>query len=846
MTNHWRDFKNSDVILVIGANPAENHPCGWKWAHVGRDERGTQIIHVDPRFTRTSAIADVYAPIRAGTDVAFFGGLINYVLQNKLYHEDYVKLHTNAAFVVASGYQFNDGLFSGYDEAKRTYDPATWDYERVTPTGPAAGGQPAGSSGGAEALGPAAGAPSGGTQSPVAGGTPAGGAAPAAPVAYAKTDPTLQDPRSVFQLMKAHYARYTPEKVSEITGMPVEKFTDIAKRFGATGTPDKVGSVVYAVGLTHHTTGVQIIRGIGLLQLLLGNVGRPGGGVNAERGHANIQGNTDNAVSWEIFPGYLAVAKPGMNTMADYMAKVPAKASAPNAVNYFGTNYKKFMVSMLKAWYGDAAQPDNDFRYSWLPKPGKNSSWLTIHDEARSGTLDGLFAAGMSGLNIGPDSKRMSGSMGKLKWLVVMDPLPTATSEFWRAPGVDPKTINTEVYFFPATHWIEKDGSFVNSGRWAQWKWKVLDAPGQVKDDNWILGQLFLRLKALYAKEGGTLPDPILNLKWDYAKPENPSLDEIAQEINGFDLTTGKRVSSFATLKDDGTTSAGNWLYSGSYPPEGNLMQRRGTSDPTGLGYFHDWAWAWPANRRILYNRASADANGQPWDKTRPGIRWNGTAWVGDIPDFPATSPPAEGKGSFIMTGEGVARLFAPGALTSDGPFPEHYEPMESPVHNAMSKVQNDPAVFLYKDAKDTFAAVDSEFPYVATTYRVTEHEHYVTQNVPYLVESMPDFFVELPVELAEKKGITNGGKVKVRSKRGEVIGIALVTKRMRPLKVAGKTVYQVGIPVHWHFAAGKGTDAAAGKFRTTPEMANILTPYVGDANVRTPEFKGFLVDVEK
>src|SRR5438270_6568630 len=845
MTNHWRDFKNSDVILVIGANPAENHPCGWKWAHVGRDERGTQIIHVDPRFTRTSAIADVYAPIRAGTDVAFFGGLINYVLQNKLYHEDYVKLHTNAAFIVASGYQFNDGLFSGYDETKRTYDPATWDYDRLPPvtppaTAPAAGGQPSGSSGAASALGGAAGAGSGG--SPAATATPP---APT-PVAYAKTDPTLQDPRCVFQLMKAHYARYTPEKVSEITGMPVEKFTDIAKRFGATGVPDKVGSVVYAVGLTHHTTGVQMIRGIGLLQLLLGNVGRPGGGVNAERGHANIQGNTDNAISWEIFPGYLAVPKPGMNTMADYMSKVPSKVSAPNAVNYFGTNYKKFMVSMLKSWWGDAAQPDNDFRYSWLPKPAKNSSWLTIHDEARSATLDGLFAAGMSGLNIGPDSKRMSESMGKLKWLVVMDPLPTATSEFWRAPGVDPKKVDTEVFFFPATHWIEKDGSFVNSGRWAQWKWKVLDAPGQVKDDNWILGQLFLRLKALYAKEGGTLSDPILNLKWDYGNPGNPSLDEIAQEINGFDLTTGKRVASFAVLKDDGTTSAGNWLYSGSYPPEGNLMQRRGTSDPTGLGYFHDWAWSWPANRRILYNRASADAAGKPWDPTRPGIRWNGTAWVGDVPDFPATSPPSEGKGSFIMTGEGVARLFAPGALCSDGPFPEHYEPMESPVHNALSKVQNDPAVFLYKDAKDTFAAVDSEFPYVATTYRVTEHEHYVTQNVPYLVESMPDFFVELPEELAKKKGITNGGKVKVRSKRGEVIGVALVTKRMRPLKVAGKTVYQIGIPVHWHFAAGKGTDPAAGKFRQTPEMANILTPYVGDANVRTPEFKGFLVDVAK
>src|SRR5437016_341499 len=297
MTNHWRDFKNSDVILVIGANPAENHPCGWKWAHVGRDERGTQIIHVDPRFTRTSAIADVYAPIRAGTDVAFFGGLINYILQNKLYHEDYVKLHTNAAFIVASGYQFNDGLFSGYDQTKRTYDPATWDYDReppVTPPGPAA---------------------------PAAPGTPP--APPPAPVAYAKTDPTLSDPRCVFQLMKAHYARYTPEKVSEITGMPVDKFVDIAKRFGATGVPEKEGSIV-------------------LVQPLLGNVGRPGGGVNAERGHANIQGNTDNAISWEILPGYLAIPKPGMNTLADYMAKVPSKASSPTAVNYFGTNYKKF------------------------------------------------------------------------------------------------------------------------------------------------------------------------------------------------------------------------------------------------------------------------------------------------------------------------------------------------------------------------------------------------------------------------------------------------------------------------------------------------------------------------
>jgi len=596
MTNHWRDFKNSDVFLVIGANPAENHPCGWKWAHVARDERGAKIIHVDPRFTRTSAIADVYAPIRAGTDVAFFGGLVNYVLEHNLVHDEYVKLHTNASFIVAEGYTFDDGLFSGYDEATRTYDPKTWDYEREGGGGGAAGGQGLGSSGGPESLGSAA----GGAGSP----TPAA----SAPVRNAMRDLTLQHPRCVFQLMKAHYARYTPEKVSDVTGMPVAKFTQIADLFGATGVPEKVGNVVYAVGLTHHTTGVQIIRGIGLLQLLLGNVGRPGGGVNAERGHANIQGNTDNAISWEIFPGYLAVPKPEMATMADYMSKVPSKPTSPGAINFFGNNYRKFMVSQLKTWYGDAAQPDNDFRYSWYPKPAKNSSWLTIHDEARSGTLDGLFTAGMSGVNIGPDSNRVTESIGKLKWLVVMDPLPTGTSEFWRQPGVDPAKIGTEVFFFPCTHWIEKDGSFVNSGRWAQWKYKVLDAPGQVKDDNWVMGQLFLRLRRLYRDEGGAFPDPILNLKWDYTDPENPSLDEIAQEINGFDLTTGKRLENFTGCKDDGTTSCGNWLYSGSYPPSGNLMQRRGTSDPTGLGYFHDWAWSWPLNRRVLYNRASADA----------------------------------------------------------------------------------------------------------------------------------------------------------------------------------------------------------------------------------------------
>ncbi len=813
MTNHWRDFKNSDVILVIGANPAENHPCGWKWAHVGRDERGTRIIHVDPRFTRTSAIADVFVPIRAGTDTAFFGGLINYVLENELYQEDYVKLHTNASFIVAEGYSFEDGLFSGYDEANRTYNTATWDYERE-------GGPPA------------AAPPTPGLSQ---------GTGPVATPAFVRVDPTLQDPRSVFQLMREHYSRYTPEVVSQITGIPEDKFIAVAEEFGATGTADKAGSVVYAVGLTHHTSGLQIIRGIGLLQMLLGNVGIPGGGVNAERGHANIQGNTDNAISWEILPGYLAIPRPGMETMAAYLDQVPAKQLRPNSVNFFGSNYGKFLVSQLKAFFGPAATAGNDFAYSWIPKPEKNSSWLTIHDEARAGRLDGIIYGGFTGVTVGPDSKRMAESLANLKWLVIMDPLPTSASEFWHAPGVDPEDIQTEALFLPATHWIEKAGSFTNSGRWAQWKHKVLPATGESRDDNQVLGELYHRLRELYEEEGGAFPDPVLNLYWPYTDPTNPGLEELAREVNGVDLKTGLQLPTFANLLADGTTSSGDWIYCGSWTEAGNQMDRRGVDDPTGLGYFHNWAWSWPLNRRILYNRASADADGRPWDPTRPGISWNGSKWVGDVPDFPATSAPAAGQGAFIMTGEGVARLFAPRNLTTDGPFPEHYEQTETPIDNLLSGTRRNPAAFLYEDAPASFAEDDADFPYVATTYRVTEHEHYVTQNVPYLVEAMPDFFVEIPVELAEEKGIENGGRVRVMSKRGEVEGVALVTKRMRPLRIGdGKVVYQVGIPVHWHYAGGKGEGAAA------PMMANLLTPYIGDANVRTPEYKGFLVNIEK
>jgi formate dehydrogenase major subunit len=812
MTNHWVDWKNSDVFLVIGANPAENHPCGWKWAHVARDTRGAKIIHVDPRYTRTSAVADIWAPIRAGTDTAFFGGLINYVLENNLYHEDYVKLHTNAPFILSKDFEFEEGLFSGYDAELRTYDTTSWSYEVEKAAKPETE-----SAGLAQASQPST------EESTIA-----------------RQDPTLQDPRTVFQFLKRHYARYTPEVVSQVTGIPEEKFLQIAELIGSTGTPDRVGNIVYAVGLTHHTMGAQMIRGIAVLQLLLGNVGMPGGGVNAERGHANIQGNTDNAQSWEILPGYLRVPQVGQETIKQYVEENASKKSADNALNFFGTMYKHFLVSLLKAWFGDAATKDNDFGYAWLPKPDKNWSWMTIHDEALAGRLHGLFNGGMSSVNIGPDSNRIIESLSNLRWFVIMDPLPTASSEFWHAPGVDPEDVQTEVFFLPTTHWIEKSGSFTNSGRWAQWKHPALPAEKDIRDDNYILSRLFLRLRELYEEEGGPFPDPLRNLTWPYSDPENPPLEELAQEINGRDLKSGLLLSTFLDSKDDGTTSQGNWIYTGSFTEEGNMMDRRGTDDPTGMGFFHDWAWSWPANRRVLYNRASADAEGNPWDPSRAGIRWDGELWVGDVPDYPPDSDPKDGLGAFIMTGEGVGRLFAPATLMRDGPVPEHYEPVESPIENLLSPTRRDPATIIYEGAPASFAEDDGDFPYVATTYRVTEHEHFVTQHVPYLVEAMPDLFVEIPLQLAEEKGIRNAEMIKVRSKRGEVEGVALVTKRMRPIRIGdGKVVYQVGIPVHWHYAAGKGRGKAA-------QMANLLSPYIGDATVNTPEFKGFLVNIDK
>jgi formate dehydrogenase major subunit len=795
MTNHWRDIRHADLILVNGANPAEAHPVGFRWLMRAKLDRGAKMIHTDPRFTRTSAVSDMHVRIRTGTDVAYFGGLINYVLQNNLFHKEYVEFATNAGFVVKDNYEFKDGMFNGFDEKTGLYDPLTWTYEMD-------GGN-------------------------------------------AKVD--IEHPRSVLNLLKEHYSRYTPEMVERITGIPRAQFLEVARMVGETGRPEKVMTIVYAVGLTHHTTGVQLIRSGAILQLLLGNMGRPGGGMNAERGHANIQGNTDHAISWDILPGYLRAPAPGQKNLKDYVDQSASKKLRPNAVNFFGTNYRKFMVSLLKTWYGDAATKDNEFAFDHLPKPAANASWISIFDQALKGKMEGVMLSGMTATSIGPDSNQVLEALGKLKWLCVMDPFATTSSEFWNAPGMNPAKIQTEVFMLPATHWIEKDGSFTNSGRWAQWKDQVLPPEGQSRHDHWILAELFTRVRALYQQQGGTYPDPVRELTLAYKDPRKPTLDEIAQEINGRDLSTGKRMAKFADLKDDGTTTAGDWIYTGHYPEEGNLAKRRdgvqdpAKNDPTGMGFYPNWAWSWPANRRVLYNRASADPQGRPWDPKRPGIQWDAgkKLWVGDVPDYtPDAAPGPDAPLPFIMTGEGTGRLFSNGV--ADGPFPEHYEPVESPVRNPLHPtVSTTPAAFLYdqKAGRPNRFGTAADYPYVATSYRLTEHEHYVTQNVEHLVQLQPEAFVEVPAELAGEKKIENGDMVRVSSKRGKLEVRAVVTKRLGPLQIDGKKVYQIGIPIHWGFV-GINTGQHW--------LANALTPFVGDASARTPEFKAFLVNIEK
>jgi len=854
MTNGWIDIKNTDMMLIMGGNPAENHPCGFKWAVEAKRNRDAKIIVVDPRFTRTATQADLFLQIRAGADIAFLGGVINYALQNDRIAKEYLVNYTNAAFVIKEGFKLpEDGLYSGFDPATNSYNKSTWNYEEG---GSLTGKVTAGAAETAHV------APAAAVAAHAAPGVPPPPPALPPNVAY---DLDLQHPRCVYQLLKQQYSRYTPEMVERITGIPKDDFikaADLYTSIRKDGNMKKVGTIIYAVGWTQHSFGTQIIRTAAMLQLLMGNIGRAGGGVNALRGHSNIQGATDMAGIFDILPGYLKMPNPNDKDLKTYLDRVTPKTAKPSeweSFNYW-SNTPKFMVSFLKAMYGDAASKDNDFAFHYLPKIERRHSWTEIWDEMYRGSIKGFFAFGMNGVMIGPDTQKNIDALKKADFLVVCEIYPDETSGFWQAPGItgeELKNINTTVYRLPGAGFAEKDGTFVNSARWLQWKSAALPPPGDCRLDQDILAQIFLKIRELYKKEGGKFPDPILQASWSYVLPAHPSLSEIAKEINGkalaeindektgVTLKAGQQLPTFGMLHDDGTTMCGNWLYCGSWTEAGPMMQRRGTDDPSGQGIYPNWAWSWPANRRVLYNRASCDLAGKPWDPDRKQVWWNEAAqkWVGnDVPDFKADSKPDEHMGPFIMLPEGVGRLFVPLSGLADGPFPEHYEPIESPIANPLHPNQsNNPIAKKFKTPLDKYGTTQEGYNLVCTTYRLTEHYHYWTKNNPMNVELVPEPFVEIPAELADQMGIRGGEKVKVTSIRSNYIAKAMVTKRIKPMMVDGKKTYQIGIPIHWGFLG-----IAEGEGKTAKTPVNLLTPTVTDPNAYTPEFKGFLVKLEK
>jgi len=817
MTSPWNDFKNSDVILNMGGNTAENHPISMKWIMKAKEERGAKLIVVDPRFTRTAAKADLYVPIRPGTDIVFLGGLIKYIIDNNLYFRDYVINYTDASFLVDPNFKLPDeldGVFSGYDEKKRSYDRSTWKFQLDESGIP-------------------------------------------------KKDETLQDPRCVFQLLKKHFSRYTIDVVSNITGAPKDKIEEAYRIIASTGKPDKTCSISYAMGWTQHTVGSQNIRAFAIIQLLLGNIGMAGGGFMAQRGESNVQGSTDEGLLFHILTGYNPTPVASDVDLKTYIEKYTPKTKEPKSLNWLA-NRPKYIVSYLKALYGDKATKDNDFCYSYLPKreDGKNYSWLYLFDDMYKGNIKGFFAWGQNPACSGGNSIKTRQALAKLDWLVCVNLWDNETASFWKGPGMDPKKIKTEVFFLPAASSVEKEGSITNSSRLLQWRYKAVNPPGKCMPDAEIINELYFRVKKLYEKEKGAFPEPIIHLTWNYGEKDKNGkikhfdIHKVAKEMNGYfteDIAVhpidkksykkGQQVPSFVLLRDDGSTACGNWLLCGFYTDAGNMMARRGKEDPTGLGLYSNWAWAWPLNRRIVYNRASVDPQGNPWDPKRAVIKWDAVnnRWVGDVPDGPQPPLAMEGgKLPFIMKPLGVGAIFGSGL--SDGPFPTHYEPLECPFQEnpLYKKHRINPTVKLFETESDVFVYCDTRYPYVGTTYRVTEHWQtgVMTRHKDWLLEMEPQIFAEIDPVLAKEKGIKSGDKVIVSSARGKIWAIAIVTPRLQPIKVMGQTIHIVGLP--WHYGWRWPKDGSGG------DSANILTPSVGDANVMTPESKAFMVNIEK
>jgi formate dehydrogenase major subunit len=830
-TTALQDLANADAILIMGSSMAENHPVGFQWVVAAR-EKGAKVIHVDPRYTRTSAMADIWVPLRAGSDIIFLGALIRYILENNLEFRDYVVNYTNAATILREDFRDTedlDGFFSGWDAEKKKYDPETWLYQGTPGNG---AGQKAG-------------------HSEKAGGHGKEGATH--DVGQYESDPTLQHPRCVFQVLKRHFARYTPEMVERYCGVSQDVFLKTAKAFISASGPEKTGALCYAVGWTQHSKGVQVIRTAAILQLLLGNIGRPGGGILALRGHASIQGSTDIPTLFDILPGYLQMPmfEPGAGKFKDYIKKYRSRTG-------LWSNFDKYFISLMKAYYGDRATKENDYGFDWLPKlTGDHSHfgyWLDMAD----GKLEGLMVMGQNPA-VGASNGRLERrALAKLKWLVVREMVETETASFWYAsPEVErgelsPETIGTEVFLFPAAGAAEKEGTFTNTQRLLQHREKAVDPPGDARSELWFAYHLGRILKARAVNDGLARNDGLRALTWNYStegRYAEPSAEEVLKEINGYSLPERNQLEKIKDLKNDGSTACGAWIYCGVFPEaDRNRANERKSSDALG----HGWGFAWPNDCRIIYNRASARPDGKPWSERKKLAWWDDhrKQWTGlDNPDYDKEMPPGtpeniqKGTGTdalggarpFMLHADGLGWLFVPTGL-KDGPLPTHYEPLESVIANPLYDQQSNPAADKKARPDNVYAApVDARFPFVLTTYRLTEHHTAggMSRHLSHLSELQPELFAEISPELAGERGLKHGSFATIATPRALIEARVLVTTRMRPLLIDGRTVHQVGLPYHWGYQGS-----------VTGDVVNDLLGISEEPNVRIMESKALVCNV--
>ena len=830
---------------------AECHPVAFQWV-MDAKARGAKVIHVDPRFTRTSALADVYVPLRAGSDIAFVGGLINYVLTEEKYFRDYVVAYTNAAAIITEDFADTedlDGIFSGLDAEERYYDFDTWSYQDGKVQAASGERRPF-----SESEDKLRRQHRRSVRESSRGETHGSGGAAASLVPH--TDETLTHPRCVFQLLKRHFARYTPEMVEQVTGVPQSQFAQVCKLITENSGPERTMSWVYSLGWTQHTTGVQTVRTAAILQSLLGNTGRPGGGVLALRGHANIQGSTDIPTLFDLLPGYLPMPHAYGNEDLDTYLR------AESVQKGFWANMPDYMVSLLKAWWGDAANADNSYCYDYLPRlTGSHSTYDTVLAQLE-GTCKGYFLFGQNPA-VGSANARMQRlGMANLDWLVVRDLVMIESATWWKdgpevASGeMRTEDIGTEVFFLPAAAHTEKAGSFTNTQRLLQWRQQAVEPAGDARSDLWFTYELGKRIRAKLAASALEVDRPVLDLTWDYPTRgplSEPDPEAVLAEINGRDAT-GQPLSSFTQLAADGSTACGCWIYCGVYAGGVNQAARR---KPIRLQNWvaSEWGWAWPANRRVLYNRASADPQGRPWSERKSLVWWDAdkARWTGhDVPDFIADRPPSyqpapgttgvaaiSGVDPFIMQADGKAWLFAPAGLV-DGPMPTHYEPQESPFPNSLYAQQHNPVRQILHHRENRYQPSGAEpgsqvFPCVTTTYRLTEHHTAggMSRFLPYLAELQPAFFCEVSPELAAERNLTHMGWATIVTARNAIEARVLVTERMKPLLVQGRTLHQIGLPYHW------GPNGL-----TTGDAANELAHMSLDPNVHIQEVKAMACDI--